>query len=252
MDLLFRQDIIKVFHACQQDLEIFVHLYHDVPRPIFDTQIAGALVGMGNQEGYASAVKKLTGIQLDKSQTRTNWAQRPLDEKQVTYAHGDVIHLGEIYKILLGKLNDLNRTEWLTEDFQQLETAEHYINRPEQMWVKVKGNQHLKGVQLAVLQALASWRETRAQHKDIPRKWVISDDVLLDLARQMPSAHKNLSKIRGINPKTLEKDASTILSLINQAQESPRENWPQHKQRSKKLTIQQEAFIDILMALVRN
>jgi len=251
MAVLYDTRIVKVFHACHQDLEIFVHLNQRVPTPIFDTQIAGSLAGMGNQEGYASTVQKLTGTQLDKSQTRTNWENRPLDNKQIEYGYADVIYLGEIYQILLHKLTQSQRLDWLTDDFAALENPQHFVNAPLEIWRKIKGHHTLKGVQLAIIQMLAAWRESRAQHKNLPRRWVMQDDALLDIAKQMPSSLKKMTKIRGLNSKIIDRDGQEILDIIQTAQQIPRDKWPVKSNTYTKLTPSQEALTDILMAVVR-
>ena len=249
--ILYNTNTLKIFHSCHQDLEIFCDMNNAVPSPVFDTQIAGALVGMSNQESYAAFVKKFLGITLDKSQTRTDWEHRPLTQKQLDYAYADVTHLGKVYQILLDKLQSTHRLGWLKDDFLALEKVDHYQKQPETLWQKVKGYKHLKGVQLSVLKSLTSWRETQAQSKNIPRRWVLSDEVLLDTARHMPSALKNLSRIRGFNKKSIEKEGKTILNLISTAQQTPREDWPIVNNNYTKLTPNQEALVDVLMAVVR-
>ena len=251
MSVLYDTNIVKIFHACHQDLEIFVHLNQQVPKPIFDTQIAGSLAGMGNQEGYAAAVHKLTGTTLDKSQTRTNWEHRPLDLKQIEYGYADVIYLGKIYEILLAKLTQSRRLDWLAEDFIALEEPNHFTSTPMEMWGKIKGHHTLKGVQLAILQVLAAWREQRAQQKNLPRRWVLQDDALLDIAKQMPSSLNKMAKIRGLTKKTIDQDGDKILDIIQSAQQTPREQWPVNLVTYTKLTPSQEALTDVLMAVVR-
>ncbi len=251
MPLLENPDITKIFHAGRQDLEIFHQLWDTLPTPLFDTQLAAMLTGHGDQIGYAALVQKLLSITLDKSHSRTDWSLRPLAQEQHRYALDDVIYLGKIYLQLKTELDNLGRTHWLEDDFKTLTTPATYQIDPRQQWQRIRGRQHLKGVQLAILQSLASWRETVAMERNKPKGWIIKDDVLLELARRKPRDKAQLSHTRGLEGHAIERHGDTLLKLISDSSKLPSEVWPKEKIQRIRLTIEQEAMVDILMCGVR-
>ncbi len=170
LDVLYDGRILKILHAARQDLEIFLHDYQRLPMPIFDTQPAAALLGYGDQIGYANLVKLMLDVDLPKDQSRTDWMQRPLDPQQQRYALDDVIYLGRLYLHMRANLFDRERLQWLAADFAPLADPETYYPDPMLMWRRIKGRQPLRGRQLAVLQQLAAWREREARRRDLPRK----------------------------------------------------------------------------------
>ncbi len=251
MPLLKNQDITKIFHAGRQDLEIFHQLWDTLPIPLFDTQLAAMLTGHGDQVGYAPLVQRLLGITLDKSHSRTDWSLRPLTQEQCRYALDDVIYLGKIFIQLKAKLEELGRTHWLDDDFNTLTTPTTYQIDPQQQWQRIRGRQHLKGVQLAILQSLASWREETAIKRNKPKGWIIKDDVLLELARRKPKDKTQLSHTRGLDGHALEQHSETLLKLISDGSKLPMEEWPKEKVLRTRLTTEQEAMVDILTCSVR-
>lgn len=251
LDILFDGNILKVFHAARQDLEIFWNDWGQFPLPLFDTQPAAALLGYGDQVGYARLVKQLLGTELPKDQSRTDWSARPLDKQQLRYALDDVIYLGELYLRMRGQLSDRERLQWLAADFATLADPATYQPDPHTAWKRVKGRQHLRGRQLAVLQALAEWRETSARSRDLPRKWVMKDDLLVELCRRMPRSLEALSRLRGMEAGLVRKEGKTLLDLIQRASELPREQWPEEKARPVRLSHAQEAMVDYLAAGLR-
>ncbi len=251
MPLLEDPDITKVFHAGRQDLEIFHQLWNTLPTPLFDTQLAAMLTGHGDQIGYAALVQKLLGITLDKSHSRTDWSLRPLAREQQRYALDDVIYLGRIYLQLKAELERLGRTHWLADDFKTLATPATYQIDPQQQWQRIRGRQHLKGVQLAILQSLACWREETAIKRNKPKGWIIKDDVLLELARRKPKDKTALSRTRGLERHTIERHGDTLLELISDSSRLPAERWPREKAQTPRLTTEQDAMVDILMCSVR-
>ncbi len=250
MDLLFDKKIVKVFHAGRQDLEIFYQLWQRLPAPLFDTQVAASLLGQGEQVGYGSLVQKVLGIELEKGASRTDWSQRPLEQEQVRYALDDVIHLGDVYLQQRAALESMGRLQWLDDDFNMLADPATYQIDPESCWKRVKGRQHLKGVQIAVLQQLAAWRELQAIKCDKPRKWMVKDEILLEIARRTPSDKTQLLKLRGVEDRLVERHGEDLLQLIKQARAIPKEQWPVEK-RSKRPSPVQEALADLLMCALR-
>jgi ribonuclease D len=251
LDVLFDGHILKVFHAAHQDLEIFLHDWGQIPLPLFDTQPAAALLGHGDQIGYARLVKEVLGVDLPKDQSRTDWSLRPLDPAQLRYALDDVIYLGKIYTDMRGSLSDRERLQWLTADFADLANPATYLPDPKLMWKKVKGRQPLRGVQLAVLQRLAAWREERARELDRPRKWILKDELLVDLARRMPKDLAALAKIRGMEPGVVRNQGETLLKLVAEGRQTAKAEWPTDGRRGKPLTHPQEAMVDLLSAALR-
>lgn len=251
LDVLYDGAIIKVLHAARQDLEIFLHDYRRIPMPVFDTQPAAALLGLGDQVGYASLVKQLLDIELPKDQSRTDWSRRPLEDRQIRYALDDAIFLGQLYLHMRGHLFDRERLQWLAADFATLADPATYYPDPGDMWQRVKGRQVLRGRQLAVLQKLACWRENEARSRDLPRKWVAKDEVLLELSRRLPKDANGLSRIRGMEPGQIRREGQRLLDLVAQGAASPREDWPSDKRRSKPLSAGEEALVDLLSAALR-
>jgi len=248
-DWLCEPQRMKVFHAAFQDLEIFHHLAGKVPAPVFDTQVAAAVLGMGDQMGYARMVEALLGLSLDKSQSRTDWSRRPLTNAQLEYAIDDVRHLRTAYTILGEQLEQLGRMGWLQRPLQKFTDPNTYIVDPRTQWERVKGVQVLKPVQLAILRELAAWRELRALHKDIPRRWVLSDEILLDLARMQPDSAEAMQQIRGLSDEQITRNANEWLACIGRAQALPKEEWPQMLRR-RKLDADMSLTAELLTVLV--
>jgi len=251
MKIIYNESIIKIFHAGRQDLEIFHQLWGQLPKPLFDTQLAATILGLGNQIGYGNLVQKITGRELEKGHSRTDWSRRPLSQEQLRYALDDVIYLGDIYTDISGRLKKLGRESWLQEDFDELTDPATYSIDPQGMWKRIKGNQHLKGVQLAVLQAITAWREQEAERSNRPRRWILKDDVLVELARRQPKDMKGLERIRGLEPGNIKRQGDTLLKLIEESKRLSKEDWPQAHVRGPKPSPNQEAITDLLQCCLR-
>jgi len=254
LDILFEAiyspAIVKVFHSCRQDLEIFYQLTGKLPEPLFDTQIAAPLLGFQENPGYAMLVSSLLNINLNKAHTRADWSKRPLIDAEIQYAADDVIYLCKIYQMMLQQLAELGRTEWLERDFAELANPDLYEVKPEKAWLKIKGKNKLTGRQLSIVQALAEWRERAAQSEDRPKSWLLRDEMLFDLAKLQPEAVSELANVRGINERTVNRYGAELCQLITAAKN--RAPIPlNEKGRPAKKTQQQEAILDILTALVR-
>jgi ribonuclease D len=249
LDLLYEPQRTKVLHSARQDLEIFFDWRGELPRPIFDTQIAATLLGYGDQLGYAKLVQGMLGQTINKEHARTDWTRRPLEEAQLQYAMDDVRFLLPIYEEQLQRLKARGRERWLEDDFERLTDTRLYLPDPAELWRRVKGARNLKPKQLVVLQQLARWREDRARDSNRPRKWLLSDDVMVDIARRSPSSLEALEKIRGWNSFT-KKHAQDILEQSRLARSIPEQQWPV-AERITSLSAQQEAMVDLLMSLVR-
>lgn len=216
--------ITKVLHAAFQDLEIFYQLGHRVPAPIFDTQIAAALLAKGYQVSYGALVQQLLNVELDKSHSRTDWSRRPLSDAQLEYAANDVLYLGDIYLRLKESLITADRLHWLEEDDHLLSDPQQYQVHSADVWQRVKAKEVLSRQQLAVLQALAAWREQRAMRIDRPRRWVMSDEILIALAQTDGSG---LPADLPVNDKFREQFGAQIGDIIRQALTLPEDKWPE-------------------------
>ena len=250
LDIIYNPNVTVVFHAARQDLELFYLLRGELPTDVFDTQLAATVLGYGDQIGYGNLVKLCLSVNLEKAHSRTDWSKRPLDPDQIDYAADDVRYLRDVYKLLVKSLSEKNRTHWLTDDFAYLTDKNNYEPDPSSIWRKLKGAGRLKGVQLAILQKLAEWREHRAIKSNRPRRWILKDDVLLDLARLAPETTKKMGLIRGLESSTIERFGKTFIELIASGKDIPKDQWPILK-KPQILTTQQDAIVDALMALLR-
>lgn len=250
LDILYDPSVTKVLHSARQDLEIFFDLRGDLPRPVFDTQIAATLLGFGEQIGYANLVRQMLDVELDKMATRTDWSQRPLEQEQLHYAADDVRYLFTIYHQQADQLNAKGRMAWLAEDFDALTDVATYAMAENELWRRVKGTQRLKGAQLAVLRELAIWREQRAKASDRPRRWILKDEVLCDIARRSPGDLPGLEKIRGLEGRVIKQHGEALLKLVQKARRTPPESWPLRPE-GRRLSLAQDALVDMLMAVLR-
>ena len=249
-EIINHPDKIKVLHACRQDLEIFYQLTGKVISPIFDTQIAAPLLGFQENPGYAMLVSSFLNVNLPKAHTRTDWSIRPLSQDQIQYAADDVIYLCQVYQLMLQKLDLLNRFDWLTKDFEALNNSELYQISPSNAWLKIKAKNKLSGKQLSIIQSLSQWREKTAQSENRPKNWLIRDDLLVELAKLQPKTVIELSRVRGINERSVKRYGQVICQLISEAIDKPPTPL-NSKNKSPKKTQQDEAVVDVLTALVR-
>ncbi len=196
-EVLTNKKVLKVFHACFQDMEIFYHLMHAVPTPIFDTQIAAQMCGFMHQVSYADLVESLTGEHVDKGMRFTDWSERPLTPKQQEYALGDVTHLRGVYKILKEKLTKMGRLAWLEDEWGHFEDPALYQIDPKDVWKKHRPPTK-KPALIGVYAHLMAWREALAQHLNKPRKQILSDEVLEALVLGHPKTLEDLKLLRGL------------------------------------------------------
>lgn len=249
-DILRNPAILKIFHAARQDLEVLLYALQVIPRPVFDTQLAATLLGLGEQIGYANLVQHFLHVQLGKQHARADWEQRPLQQEQLAYAADDVRYLIQMYPMIMQQLESLGREHWLREDFIALTDEQLYQSDPAIQWQRISGVQKLRRKQLAVLRELANWREQQAQTLNKPRKWILADNLILAIAMQAPTTLQKLTSVRGINDTVINKHGTTLIQLINKALVLPESDWPLlHKRRQ--LSKDQEAAVDALMAIVK-
>ncbi len=249
-DLLHNESVLKIFHAARQDVEIFVKLTGRTPAPMFDTQVAAMVCGYGESVGYETLVNAICKKTLDKGSRFTDWSKRPLTERQVTYALGDVTHLRKIYTHLKNKLEQNNRAGWLDEEMAALTSAQTYIVDPVDAWKRLKARTKNAKV-LAVLQAVAAWRETEAQRKDVPRNRIIRDDTLIDIAHQIPKDEAQLERVRGMNKSIAGgRYGKELLQAINDAIELDPAQYPKVPQK-KDLPKGLGPVVDLLKVLLK-
>lgn len=248
-ELLCDTGRIKVLHAASQDLEIFFHLWGEVPAPVFDTQIAATLLGQGDQTGYGKLVETILGITLPKGHARTDWAQRPLDPEQIDYAAADVTHLCDLYLRIRADLERNGRLGWLADDFAALCDPARYRPDPANAWRRLRGARSLPERQVRVVAALAAWREETAMKTDRPRRWVLQDDALIDIARLRPQDHPALSRIRGLNEGLVRRHGDALIEILARAESLPLpegfEGRPHRPGRDE------EALVDAAMVLLK-
>ena len=215
--LLMDANITKVLHAARQDMEIFYMMCGAVPKNIFDTQIAAMALGFGDSAGYGALVKGRLNINLDKGARFTDWSRRPLSEKQLTYALADVTHLRDLYPDVVAELEEKGRMGWVLEEMAPQMEEKLYTFEPENAWERLKIRNPKKHY-LAALKAAAAWRERQAIEKNMPRRRILKDDAMYDLAQQKPKDLKALARLRGI-PRGFEKSrsAKTLVEAINAA-----------------------------------
>ncbi|NKB37545.1 MAG: ribonuclease D [Gammaproteobacteria bacterium] len=249
-ELLFDPGIVKVFHAARQDLEIFFNSHKKIPVPIFDTQLAAPLVGFDEQIGYANLVSKMLGINLSKAHTRTDWKRRPLQEAQLQYAADDVIYLAEIYPLLLQDLTKRGRIDWLRAEFEALDDPQLYLPDVDSVWKKTSWCKKLKGQKLCALQHLTAWREKKARADNLPRSWLMKDDLILNLAQLQPESLSELKDIKGIQERLVRKYGEEIITTLDSAKQSEPQSAPDDKTR-KPLNKKEEAMVDVLTAIVK-
>jgi ribonuclease D len=247
--LLFDPALLKVFHAGRQDMEIFYHLWGALPGPVFDTQMAAPLLGMADQVSYAGLIAALMGVTLSKSHTRTDWSSRPLSESQIRYAADDVIYLAAAYPKLRDKLQRLGRQAWLQPEFDSLLQPGLYHNPPEQAWQRLPGVNQLKGRSQDIIQTLAAWREQRAREENIPRNWIVKDEILLNLARLKPTSLDGIRLIRGVDERLLKRHGETLIRLIRRPPVAVQVAASSHRTTPK--TSARESLLDLLSAVVK-
>ena len=248
--LMQNPDIVKVFHAGRQDLEIFVHLTGSVPQPVYDTQIAAMVCGLGDQVGYDKLVQHYTGKSIDKSSRFTNWAERPLTDRQLKYAADDVIYLAEIYPRMVAYLNKAARTHWVESELNSLTDESVYLPDPAMIWqrLKFRGGRPDMVNRLA---KLAEWREVEAQRRDVPRGRLVRDDTLIDLAGSNPKTAAEFRKIRGFPGGEAGKLVKPVLNVLKQAAETSKQDYPR-LDRPEKRDRPPQAVIELLRVLLKH
>jgi ribonuclease D len=249
-ELMANPDVIKVFHAARQDIEIIHHLGNLVPHPIFDTQVAAMVCGFGDSVSYDQLVQRISGAHIDKSSRFTDWSRRPLSEKQLDYALADVTHLRDVYHALKEQLEREGRASWLTEEMAILESANTYDIHPDDAWLRLKARLR-KPTELAILKYVAAWREREARSRNVPRSRVLKDDAIFEVAQQQPKDTEALSRLRTI-PKGWERSASgaAVIEAVNAALALPKTEMP-HAPKPTRSPEGTGAAVELLKVLLK-
>ena len=227
LDVLYENHVLKVLHAGRQDLEVFHDLRGAAPAPVFDTQIAAALLGYADQVGYGTLVEAVTGVKLAKLHTRTNWEARPLTPEQLRYAEDDVRYLRDVYRTLAAQLEQKGRLPWLREECEALTDPALYRNDPDKAYLRLGSGQLLAPDAQPRLKALAAWRERTAQTRDRPRGWIAPDAALLEIARAAPVTLEALGRVPHVTAAVVQTHGREILHVVQAAAGAPPERlWP--------------------------
>ena len=252
LDLLTEnEDVLKVVHAGGQDIEIICNLTGKTPHPMFDTQIAAMALGQGEQVGYSNLVDSWLGIQLDKGARFTDWARRPLDQRQIDYAIGDVTHLAAIFPQMLEKLRTTGRGVWLNDEMERIADPSNYVTDPQTAWKRVKVSSRKPEV-LGRLKALAAWREVEARGKNIPRGRIMKDETLADVAMHPPRHQQDLSRVRGLSASWAGNDiGGRLMDAIAAAKPLSAEEMPSRDDRKPGLGKEGALVADLLKLLLK-
>jgi ribonuclease D len=249
-DAFADETLVKVFHACGQDIEIFVKESGRVPYPLYDTQIAAMVCGYGESISYENLVMDVVGASLDKASRFTDWARRPLSPRQLAYALDDVIHLREIYNALKKQISEDGRDEWIAEEMAAMTDITKYRVDANRAWLRLKVKSRSPEV-LNILRAAAAWREEIAAKKDIPRQRLLKDDYVVQVAMQLPETVEQLLDIRGIQGQLGREMMASLVEKLHEARMAPKESFPQAPEREKPMPAAQEACLDQLKLLLR-
>ncbi|APO74197.1 ribonuclease D [Rhizobium etli 8C-3] len=249
-ELMANADVLKVFHAARQDIEIIFHRGGLIPHPIFDTQVAAMVCGFGDSVSYDQLISRTKGVQIDKSSRFTDWSRRPLSEKQLDYALADVTHLRDAYLYLKAELEREGRSSWLSEEMDILESRETYDMHPDDAWQRLKMRLR-KPQELATLKFVAAWREREARSRNVPRSRVLKDDAIYEIAQQQPKDTDALSRLRTI-PKGWERSAAgtAVLEAVNAALALPKAEMP-HVPRHTQAPEGAAAAVELLKVLLK-
>ena len=243
--------VIKIIHSCRQDLEALELGVDKLVAGLFDTQIAAAFCGYGDQVSYASLVRDLCGVVLNKDQTRTDWSRRPLTIRQLQYAMDDVRYLNEIRTALTKQLNQPQHFEWFQTECNETATNRNYIIHPEDAWKRLKGFYQLPANSQGIARELAAWRESRAQKSNRPREWVLSTQTLISICITRPKNLSQLSRISDISQGLVRNSGLSILSVLNKFPAPAGDRELSVRNRVERLTVEQKKSVNMAMKLLK-
>ena len=252
LDLLTEnEDVLKIFHAGSQDVEIFYNLTGKTPHPIFDTQIAMMAISQSEQIGYANLVESWLGLTIDKGARFTDWSRRPLTDRQLEYAIGEVTYLAKIFPRILKKLMKTDRGMWLNAEMEKLADPENYAIEPDKAWKRIRAQGRNAQV-LGRLKAVAAWREGEAQHKNIPRGRIMRDETLADIASHPPKKQADLAKVRGLSNAWKDNEiGNRLMDVLENAEPLPDSEMPARNSRGAPLGKEGALVADLLKLLLK-
>ncbi|WP_165170278.1 ribonuclease D [Adlercreutzia sp. ZJ242] len=248
--LLADESILKLFHAGGQDLEILYREIGMLPHPVFDTQIAAALIGHTQQIGYGALVSATCGVSLKKIDSFTDWSRRPLSGSQLAYAADDVVYLPQVHRVLTEALEKKGRLGWLERDFDDLVDPARYESDPRERFRRLKRGNQLSRKQLAAAREVAAWREVEARRRNVPRKWVLTDEQIVEVCKREAATIDDLFMVRGVRERLVTRDARTVAGLMKKAYALPEDEWPE-LDRSSRNEPNVDAELDLMNAVVR-
>lgn len=245
-DLLTDESIVKILHACGQDIEIFYNLFGEIPNNVFDTQVAAKLLGFGEAISYGKLVEHYEGVKLDKSTRYTDWTKRPLKDDQIEYALSDVSYLKQVYLKMLDELEQKGRTSWVEEEMEKLHDEKLYYVDPDECWKKLK----IKSKDtkyLALVKSLARWRENTAQNLNKPRSWIMKDDGIQEIAAVKPKTTKALKGLR-----FFRFDEKTANELIGVVDYGLNEEEPPKPEKRTSIPDAREPFLNLIRIILKD
>ena len=241
--------VTKVFHACSQDVEIILKECGIMPWPLVDTQVAAAFLGQRSQTGYGMAVEEWCGVVLPKTESMTDWSRRPLDDAQLAYSLDDVRYLPRLWDAMRDGLAKKGRLSWVEPEMRRVADVRAYRHDPAAAYLKLKHINQLTRRQLAVARELAAWREERAQTLDRPRRWVMPDDVLLEIAKRCPHTRAQLDRIRGCSEMSAS-EIGAVLAAVERGASCPDDELP-HTDHRARPSVEQESICDLMYCVCR-
>jgi ribonuclease D len=249
--LLVEDDVLKVFHAAGQDLEIIYNLTGKTPAPLFDTQVAAMALGQGEQVSYTNLVQSYLGVAVDKGARFTDWARRPLNDRQIDYAIGDVTYLAQLFPKMVEKLRKTGRGAWLDDEMARVCDPATYANDPETAWLRLRVPSRRPEV-LGRLKALAAWREREAKSKDVPRGRIVKDETLGDLAATAPKSQADLGKVRGLSAAWASNDIGRrLMHAVESAEPMAAADMPTREVARPGLSTEGALIADLLKLLLK-
>lgn len=247
--LLEAPDVTKVFHACSQDLEVLLDGMGVACAPVFDTQLAAAFLGMRQQVSYGSLVEAYCGVHLPKAESLTDWSRRPLDPEQLVYAEDDVRYLPGIYERMLSELTRRDRLSWVGPEMAELCDVSRVRRDPSEAYLRLRRSGSLTRRQLALAREVCAWRERAAAERDVPRKWVLSDEVVVEVCKRAPASLERLRRVRGTEQLS-ERDARGVLAAVERGRSCPPEECPRVVKHLRP-SPETEGVIDLMYAVLR-
>lgn len=241
--------VTKVFHACGQDLEVLLDGMGVVCAPVFDTQLAAAFLGLRQQVSYASLVESYCGVRLAKAESLTDWSRRPLDPEQLTYAEDDVRYLPGIYERMMAELVEKDRLSWVAPEMDALCDLSHIRRDPRESYLRLRRAGSLTRRQLAVAREVCAWREETAARRDLPRKWVASDEVIVEVCKRTPTTLDRLRRIRGTD-QIGEREARGLLEAVARGAACPADECPKIARHARP-SADVESVVDLMYAVLR-